>query len=117
MSSKHTARGDSGEYAFTRAAYDEVMDAEIAYDVEFLITLQPTRSKGVWLLTTAVLYRGGRREDGPVVSYAASWPNSTVQSFGAFLYGAHHRTCRMVEAWYNTRMESEREAPMRPPSQ
>lgn len=93
------SKGDAGEYEFCRAAYDELRDAEKLYDVKFVLSIEPTGQRGVWALSVVAV--PDEREDGLayISRWAGSWPNSTAVSYGAFLYQACHRCCRMVEAW------------------
>jgi hypothetical protein len=93
-------RGDSGEYEFTRAAYDELQDAEKKYGVSFELTTAPTSQRGVWALT--ITAKATERVEGLayITTWKGSWPNSVAISYAAFLYQACHRTVRMVEAWY-----------------
>lgn len=93
---------DSGEYAFTRAGYDELMEAQAAYSVHITTMLAPAERKGIWCCSVVAEDAREGAEAHPVVSYAAYWPNSTPQSFGAFLYGCQHRVARMVESWYQS---------------
>jgi hypothetical protein len=106
MSNK--SKGDSGEYEFTRAAYDELRDAEKACGVSFVLSLEPTTQRGVWALSVAAVSHQG--DDGLVyiARWTGSWPNSMVVSYGAFMYQACHRCVRMVEAWYQCRQVEER---------
>lgn len=105
MTSK--ARGDAGEYEFTRAAYDELKDSEKHYNVHYTVSTRPSDSRGVWVFRVIASIC----EDGcaahMVANYEASWPNSMVVSYGAFLYQMCHRTARMVEMWHKQRKEAE----------
>lgn len=102
MSSK--SKGDAGEYEFTRAAYDELKDAEHRFGLEFVQHLTTTDRRGVWNLTVVAWQPSPDGQDRRVASYGSDWPNSTVQSFGAFLYGACHRLVRMVEQAANEKL-------------
>lgn len=107
-----TRKGDNGEYEFTRAAYDELRSAELAMEVTFVLSLEPTPQRGVWALS--VVASSNKGDDGLayVVKYQGAWPNAVAVSYGAFLYQACHRAVRMVEAWYQTRrIEESHEAP------
>lgn len=105
MSSR--SKGDQGEYEFTRAAYDELRDAERCYQVEFHLELEPTPQRGVWLLAVLVRAKGEDEGMAYVVKWSGAWPNSQVVSYGAFLYQATHRAVRMVEAWHAQREQDE----------
>ena len=100
-------KGDGGEYEFTRAAYDELRDAEKLYDVTFVLSLEPTGQRGVWALAVVALDAEGVDGLAYVARWAGSWPNSMAISYGAFLYQACHRCCRMVEAWHKSKREEE----------
>ncbi len=105
--SKH--KGDQGEYEFTRAAYDELAEAQVEFGVKFTIDLSMTRQRGVWAL--AIVSHEPTTGDvvGLVNKYEATWPNATTISFGAFLYAASHRCVRMVEANWKARGQEEEE--------
>lgn len=105
MSNK--SKGDAGEYEFTRAAYDELKEAEAAMPVEFHTELLPTAQRGVWLLVVACRAKGEYESITLVSRYMSTWPNSQVTSFGAFFYGAVHRCVRMAEAWHAERERQE----------
>lgn len=94
------SKGDSGEYEFTRAAYDELKDAERDYGVVFELTTEPTAQKGVWALTVTARVKNRIEGLAYITCWRGSWPNAQVVSYGAFLYQACHRTVRMVEAWH-----------------
>lgn len=102
--------GDSGEYEFTRAAYDELREAEGRYAVKFVLSLEPTGQRGVWAL--AVVACSDNANDGLayVAKWSGSWPNAISVSYGAFLYAACHRCVRMVEAWNKAREEEDKAA-------
>lgn len=102
-------KGSWGPYEFTRAASEEVLLSQASYNVTWAIACLPTKRAGVWALTVQVLDTKGRAVPPTVVRYQAEWPNSTTQSFEAFLYGLCHRTARMVEEWaVGERAEQER---------
>jgi hypothetical protein len=104
---KHS-KGDSGEYEFTRAAYDELRDAEKAMEVRFVLSLEPTGQRGVWALSVVAVSDDGSDGLAYIAKWQGSWPNSITVSYGAFLYAACHRCVRMVEAWYQCRRVEER---------
>jgi hypothetical protein len=106
MSSK--SKGDAGEYEFTRAAYDELRDAEKAMEVRFVLSLEPTAQRGVWALSVVAVSNEGDDGLAYIAKWSGSWPNSMVVSYGAFLYQACHRCVRMVEAWYQVKRIEER---------
>jgi hypothetical protein len=92
------SKNGEGDYEFTRAAYDEVRDSEATHQVMYHVQLDTAQQKGVWLVTVEA---NGVNADGRVVtlaSYRATWPNSSLTTFAAFLYGCTHRVARMVEA-------------------
>lgn len=91
-------KGSSGEYAFTRAAYDEMRDSEVRYATKWSIDLGGTFQKGVWSLRVTAVALTGDCEGRVVAAYEANWPNSQVGSFASFLYQCTHRVARMVEA-------------------
>lgn len=101
------SKGDAGEYEFTRAAYDELKDAEQRYQVEFLLDLIPTEQRGVWWLSVIARAKGEDEGLTYIAKWKGSWPNAQVVSYAAFLYGATHRCVRMVEAWYKEREAQE----------
>jgi hypothetical protein len=103
-------KGDSGEYEFTRAAYDELRDAEKQYEVTFVLSLEPTLQRGVWALSVVAAANDGRDGLAYIAKWSGSWPNSMAVSYGAFLYQACHRCTRMVEAWYADKLAHD--APM-----
>jgi hypothetical protein len=96
---KHT-KTDAGEYEFTRAAYDELRDAEASMEVKFVLSLEPTGQRGVWALSVVAVADDGSDGLAYIAKWQGSWPNSMAVSYGAFLYAACHRCVRMVEAWY-----------------
>lgn len=98
MTSK--SKGDAGEYEFTRAASDEQRDAEKRYNVLFATFLDQDVSRGVWRLTVECYKPVEGGVDARICGYSGLWPNSTVVSFAAFLYGATHRCVRMVEQYF-----------------
>jgi hypothetical protein len=106
MSSK--GKGDAGEYEFTRAAYDELRDAEKMYEVQFVLSLEPTGQRGVWALSVVAVSNDGSDGLAYIAKWAGTWPNSMVVSYGAFLYQACHRCCRMVEAWHKSKQDEAR---------
>lgn len=93
--------GDAGEYEFSRAAYDELREAEKAYHVQYVLSLETTGQRGVWALSVVAV--ANERGDGLayVSKWEGTWPNSMAVSYGAFLYQACHRCVRMTEAWYD----------------
>lgn len=101
MSAK--SKGDAGEYEFTRAAYDELRDAEKKYPVSFVLSLEPTEQRGVWALSVVAVADDGADGLAYVAKWQGAWPNSMVISYGAFLYQACHRCVRCVEAWHQDR--------------
>lgn len=94
------SKGDAGEYEFTRAAYDELRDAEHQFGVQFELKLEPTAQRGVWLLAVGAWKPDDKAGMAYVSKWSGSWPNSQVVTYGAFLYQACHRCVRMVEAWH-----------------
>lgn len=96
-------KGDGGEYEFTRAAYDELRDAESRYEVKFVLSLEPTGQRGVWALSVVAVADDGADGLAYIAKWQGSWPNSMVVSYGAFLYAACHRCVRMVEAWHDSK--------------
>lgn len=106
MSSKRNS--DSGEYEFTRAAYDELKDAESKYGVKFVLSLEPTGQRGVWALAVVACADSERDGLAYVSRWEGSWPNAVSVSYGAFLYAACHRCVRMVEAWHKALSEEQR---------
>jgi hypothetical protein len=101
-------KGDQGEYEFTRAAYDELMDAGKRMGVEFNTFLEPADARGVWSLTVVAWKAMKDGGDRRLCSYQSRWPNSQVMSFGAFLYGATHRLVRMLEQQQADELKGER---------
>ncbi len=101
----HKKNGDSGEYEFTRAAYDELRDAEVAMEVKFVLSLEPTAQRGVWALSVVAVSDDGEDGLAYIAKWQGSWPNSVAVSYGAFLFAACHRCVRMVEAWYASKRE------------
>lgn len=104
---KHS-KTDQGEYEFTRAAYDELRDAEQAMEVKFVLSLEPTGQRGVWALSVVAVADDGSDGLAYIAKWQGSWPNSVAVSYGAFLYAACHRCVRMVEAWYQCKRVEER---------
>lgn len=100
-------KSDSGEYEFTRAAYDELRDAEKQYAVKFVLSLEPAGQRGVWALAVVAVADAKRDGLAYVAQWQGSWPNSVSVSYGAFLYAACHRCVRMVEAWHAAGEEEE----------
>lgn len=102
------SKSDQGEYEFTRAAYDELRDAEKQHAVKFVLSIEPTGQRGIWALSVVAI--PDEREDGLayIARWAGSWPNSVAVSYGAFLYAACHRCVRMVEAWAASIAQEER---------
>lgn len=96
MSAK--SKGDQGEYEFTRGAYDELREAEITFKVKFATYLDLAPARGVWSLLVVAWEPTEEAYERKLVSYQATWPNSAVISFGAFLYGSCHRAVRLLEA-------------------
>jgi hypothetical protein len=96
---------DNGEYEFTRAAYDELKDAENNYGVQFDLFTQPADQRGVWVLCVGAIDPDGGSAIAYICRYQASWPNSVAISYGAFLYACCHRVVRMVEAWHTSKEE------------
>lgn len=94
--SKH--KGDQGEYEFTRAAYDELAEAQVEFGVKFRIDLSMTKQRGVWSLAIIAEMPEPGSVVGIVGRYEATWPNATAVSYGAFLYASAHRLVRMLEA-------------------
>jgi hypothetical protein len=99
----HKSKGDQGEYEFTRAASDELRDAEAKYEVTFTVEFRPTPQRGVWYLCVAARAKGEYEALAFVSKYSNTWPNAVATSYAAFLYQCCHRTCRMVEAWHKQR--------------
>jgi len=91
-------KGGNGEYAFTRAAYDEQRDAEVRYATKWASTLGTTFQKGVWSLRVEATALTGECKGRVIASYEASWPNAQATTFAAFLYQCNHRVARMVES-------------------
>lgn len=105
MSSR--SKGDQGEYEFTRAAWDELADAHRQMGVDFVPHFEPAAQRGVWMAEVVAWLPGTDGSDRRVAAYRALWPNSTVQSFGAFWYGCCHRIVRMVEMGLKPEMAAE----------
>jgi hypothetical protein len=103
------SKGDAGEYEFTRAAWDELMDAHRSMGVDFVPSIETTEQRGVWRISVRAWKAGSNGRDNRIASYEANWPNSTVQSFGAFFYGCCHRTVRMVEMALKAETKEERD--------
>jgi hypothetical protein len=101
----HRKNADNGEYEFTRAAYDELRDAEKLYEVQFVLSLEPTGQRGVWALSVVAVSNDGSDGLAYIAKWSGTWPNSMAVSYGAFLYQACHRCCRMVEAWHASKQE------------
>jgi hypothetical protein len=104
------AKGDQGEYEFTKAAHDELRDAEKTFEVQFVLSLEPTGQRGVWALSVVAVSNEGDDGLAYIAKWTGSWPNSMVLSYGAFLYQACHRCVRMVEAWYQCKRVEEQGA-------
>lgn len=105
MSSR--SKGDQGEYEFTKAAYDELKDAELTHLVRFTLALHPSAQRGVWSLVIMVQAKGEHEVISYSNRYEATWPNAVSISYGAFLYQCCHRVVRMVEAWSAQREQDE----------
>ena len=105
------SKSGNGAYEFTRAAYDELMDAAHRYQIGVAIALMPSESKGVWRLCVEAVHLDRIATAPPIASWEGTWPNSSVQTFEAFLYAALHRLVRMVEMWHQADAEmSQRQA-------
>lgn len=104
----HRTKGDQGEYEFTRAAWDELQDAHKSMKVDFVPHIEPSEQRGVWRVQVVAWKAGENGADNRIASYVALWPNSQVQSFGAFFYGCCHRTVRMVEMGLKAETPEER---------
>lgn len=100
-------KGGNGDDAFSRAAYDEQRDNELAYGVRWQTCVGTTFQKGVWAFRTTVSDVVERRGARPVVALEESWPNARSGSFAAFLYQHNHKVARMVESWANDRARAE----------
>lgn len=107
MSSR--SKGDAGEYEFTRAAHDELRDAEKRHAVKFVLSIEPAGQRGVWALSVVAVSDDESDGLAYIARWQGSWPNSVAVSYGAFLYQACHRCVRMVEAWQADK-EVERQA-------
>lgn len=95
-------KGGNGEYAFTRAAYDEQRDAEVRYATKWRTSLGTTFQKGVWSLRVEAEALTGECRGRVIASYEACWPNAQATTFAAFLYQCNHRVARMVEShWHD----------------
>jgi len=105
MSNK--SKGDQGEYEFTKAAHDELRDAEERYQVRFDLGLHPSFQRGVWTLVIIAQAKGERDVMTYSNKYEATWPNAVAISYGAFMYQCCHRMVRMVEAWWQQRETDE----------
>lgn len=102
------SKGDAGEYEFTRAAYDELRDAERQYACKFVLSLEPTGQRGVWALAVVAVSDDERDGLAYVARWEGSWPNAIAVSYGAFLFQACHRCVRMVEAWHAAKLDEQR---------
>ena len=91
--------GDAGEYAFTRAAGDELRDAAQTYGVYFAVRTELSEQRGVWYTCVEAFEKLEGEPARRIASYRGSWPNPRTISYGAFLYQCCHRVCRMVESW------------------
>lgn len=103
------SKGDQGEYEFTRAAYDELRDAEKTFPCVFDLYIEMGDQKGVWCLVVTCKDSTGAHALAYIARWSGAWPNAQSQSFAAFLYAACHRTVRMVEMFYDHTREAERE--------
>lgn len=99
------SKGDNGEYEFTKAAYDELADAEKRYEVRFVLSLEPAGQRGVWALSVVAVANDERDGLAYIARWQGSWPNAVSVSYGAFLYQSCHRCVRMVEAWQAAKQE------------
>lgn len=95
------AKGDSGEYQFTRAAYDEIRDSELAHGVHYDVRLETGYQKGIWCLRVTAQGLLDDDKGRQIARWEGTWPNSTATSFAAYLYAAAHRVARMVEDYRN----------------
>jgi len=88
--------GSMDPYQFSRAAYDEMRDAEVSYSVKFTYTLTSSAQKGVWFLVVRVapIVEGETHKNHLTQSV---WPNASATSFEAELYRATYRIVRMLE--------------------
>lgn len=92
-------KGDRGEYEFTRAAYDELEDCQLANGVTIGLILEPASQKGVWRLIIVATAGAEGHSKRQVARYEALWPNAVSQSYASFLYSAVFRIARMIESW------------------
>lgn len=91
------SKGDQGEYEFTRGAWEEQSHAEREFGVECVIHLEQTKQRGVYELTISAWKPTPDGLDTRLSSYVNTWPGSSPQSFGAFLYSSMYKLMRMVE--------------------
>lgn len=94
-------------YTFSRAAYDELRDAEIDRRMHIGISIEPTGQRGVWTCRVSAWPIEGQPGGRTACGWEGAWPNSQGQSWEAFLYAAVHRVARMCEEY---RLDEERRA-------
>lgn len=90
-------------YTFTRAAYDEQLEAERATNTAWQLRLLTGPQKGVYTLLIEVRTLYLPPTATPVVLYQNTWPDAEGRSFEAFIYQCCHRVARMCEQWYEGR--------------
>ena len=96
----------NGEIDFTRAAHDELADAEINYGVVFVTRLSPSLQRGVWVLETRVFEAEDEKRSRALVSQSDYWPSAATLSFAAQLYQHLHKAARMTENVFSDRMRA-----------
>ena len=102
----HRSKGDAGEFEFTRAAADAIRDIELACQVAVVTRLEGTGQRGVFAVVLHAISNDATEGVTYVAAYEATWPNSYAVSFAAFYYQCTFKLARMVEAWYQSRLEA-----------
>ena len=97
----------NGEQDFSRAAHDEMADAELNYGVVFNTRLSPSLQRGVWALETTVYLAEDQHHRRALVRQVDYWPSAATISFAAQLYQHLHKTARMAENWAHDTMRGQ----------
>lgn len=103
MGRRHASERDNGELEFTRAAWDAAHDAEESYGLEFVMTLEHDKQRGVLEVVMAFWDQDMGALDVQPVRVSMTWPNANGATFGAFLFQQTNKACLMAAKWYEDR--------------
>lgn len=98
MSKKNYDRQSDSEYTFTRAAWEMLRDAEVAYCVQCALEVVPTAQRGVFYIGIQARSTATEEKGRRVAFVQGSYPNGRAATMSAYLFALANSLAQMCES-------------------